>query len=84
MNSSDVEVTIRQILGKHARLAVDAETLSPTDDLYVAGMTSHSSVNVMLALEDEFDIEFPEEKLSKGTFSSIANIRDELLQIVVS
>lgn len=84
MDSSDVEVTIRQILGKHARLAVDAETLSPTDDLYVAGMTSHSSVNVMLALEDEFDVEFPDEKLSKDTFSSIANIRDELLQIVVS
>jgi acyl carrier protein len=84
MDSNDVEVTIRQILGKHARLAVDVETLSPSDDLYVAGMTSHSSINVMLALEDEFDVEFPEEKLSKGTFSSIANIRDELLQIVVS
>jgi acyl carrier protein len=28
----------------------------------------------MLAIEEEFDIEFPEEKLTRRTFSSIANI----------
>ena len=45
------------------------------DDLYQAGMTSHASVNVMLALEDEFDIEFPERMLRKSTFESVAAIR---------
>ena len=35
-------------------------------DLYAAGMTSHASVNVMLALEDAFDIEFPDELLTKS------------------
>ena len=29
-------------------------------------MTSHASVNVMLALEDEFDIEFPEAMLRRA------------------
>ena len=38
-------------------------------------MTSHASVNVMLALEDAFDIEFPESMLKKSTFESIAAIR---------
>ena len=28
-------------------------------DLYDAGMTSHTSVRLMLALEDEFDVEYP-------------------------
>ncbi len=51
---------IVQILKDHARLSVDAETLEPGSDLYQAGMTSHASVNVMLALEDNFDIEFPD------------------------
>jgi acyl carrier protein len=38
-------------------------------------MTSHASVNVMLALEDAFDIEFSESMLKKSTFESIAAIR---------
>jgi acyl carrier protein len=38
-------------------------------------MTSHASVNVMLALEGEFDIEFPDAMLTRAVFSSIAAIR---------
>ncbi len=47
---------------------------APEDDLYRAGLTSHASVNVMLAVEDAFDIEFPERLLRKSTFASIAAI----------
>ena len=50
------------------------DTLKVYDDLFQAGMTSHASVNVMLALEEEFDIEFPEEMLQKSTFESIEAI----------
>ena len=42
-------------------------------------MTSHASVNVMLALEDAFDIGFSENMLKKSTFESIAAIRAGLL-----
>ena len=38
-------------------------------------MTSHASVNVMLALEDAFDFEFSEKMLKKSTFESIGAIR---------
>ncbi|MFZ3306371.1 MAG: acyl carrier protein, partial [Mycobacterium sp.] len=31
-------------------------------------------VDVMLALEDAFDIEFPDEVLKKSTFASVRNI----------
>jgi acyl carrier protein len=41
-------------------------------------MTSHASVNVMLALEAQFDVEFPDAMLKRGVFSSIATIRDAL------
>jgi acyl carrier protein len=37
-------------------------------------MTSHASVNVMLALEGEFDVEFPDEMLNRSAFSSIQAI----------
>jgi acyl carrier protein len=69
---------IRQILKEHGRLSVDATTLGDDADLYKAGMTSHASVNVMLALEEAFDVEFPESMLRKATFESVAAIRSAL------
>lgn len=69
---------IRQTLKEHARLPVDVATLSDDADLYQAGMTSHASVNVMLALEDAFDIEFPDRMLRRSVFESIAAIQSAL------
>jgi len=67
---------IRMILKEHGRLSVDATTLADDADLYKAGMTSHASVNVMLALEAKFDIEFPDRMLKRSVFETIASIRD--------
>ena len=66
--------TVRRVLDTHAKLKSPAGTLTEHDDLYAAGMTSHASVNVMLAVEDAFDIEFPDALLTKSTFCSIAAI----------
>jgi acyl carrier protein len=66
---------IRKIVKEHARLSVDPDTLPEDGDLYKAGMSSHASVNLMLALEGTFDIEFPDRMLRKRVFESIASIR---------
>jgi acyl carrier protein len=71
-------IKIRDILREHGRLSKDAQTLDAQADLYQAGMTSHASVNVMLALEGEFDIEFPDHMLKRNVFNSIASIRAAL------
>ncbi|MCW2967077.1 MAG: acyl carrier protein [Solirubrobacteraceae bacterium] len=65
---------IRQILRDHARLPVDVDTLGDDADLYHAGMTSHASVGVMLALEDAFDVEFPDRMLTRNVFESVSAI----------
>jgi acyl carrier protein len=65
---------IRAIIREHARLTVDANQLTDASDLYQAGMSSHASVNVMLALEGEFGIEFPDRMLRRGVFQSIDSI----------
>jgi acyl carrier protein len=67
---------IRSVLAECGGLAVDAGTLAVTDDLYAAGLTSHGCVGLMLGLEEEFDVEFPEKLLNRRTFESIAAIRD--------
>jgi acyl carrier protein len=76
-----MEEHIRSVLAEHARLRVSAEALRPDDDLFEAGMTSHASVNVMLGLEDAFDVEFPEAMLKKSTFESIASISEALTEL---
>lgn len=65
---------IRAVLRNHARLPVDVESLHPDTDLFAAGMSSHASVNVMLALEDTFDVEFPDAMLRRSVFESISAI----------
>jgi acyl carrier protein len=71
---SDPRPEIRQVLREHARLPVDVGSLGDETDLFQAGMTSHASVNVMLALEDAFDIEFPDSMLKRSVFESVAGI----------
>jgi acyl carrier protein len=74
---------IRQILSDHARLPSDVQGLAVDADLYQAGMTSHASVNVMLALEDRFDVEFPDRMLKRSVFESIASIEAALQELQV-
>ena len=62
---------IRALIAQHARLPVDAATLSDDSDLYEAGLTSLSTVNLMLALEEHFDVEFLDRMLGRKTFGSI-------------
>jgi acyl carrier protein len=76
-----VNEEIRQILSEHARLPVDVDSLSDDADLYEAGMTSHASVNVMLGLEDHFDIEFPDRMLKRSVFESIGAIASALHEL---
>ncbi len=66
---------IRSIVAQHGRLAADIAGLTDESDLYDAGLTSHASVNLMLALENHFDLEFPERLLRRRTFESVAAIR---------
>jgi acyl carrier protein len=63
--------TIREILGKHGGLPVPVDTLADDADLYAAGLSSFASVQVMLGIEDAFDVEFPDNLLNRKSFQSI-------------
>jgi acyl carrier protein len=77
MSNQDLD-RIRSILKEHGRLGRDVDALTAEADLYQAGMTSHASVNVMLALEGEFDVEFPDHMLKRNVFNTIASIHAAL------
>ena len=72
---------IRSVLRDHGRLSRPVDSVADDADLYQSGMTSHASVNVMLALEGAFDIEFPDHMLKRSVFTSIASIRGALMEL---
>lgn len=72
---------IRQVIAAHGQLSVPVETLADDADLYQAGMTSHASVNVMIALEDNFDVEFLDSMLKRSVFESIDSIAAALEEV---
>ncbi|MBU6503592.1 MAG: acyl carrier protein [Burkholderiaceae bacterium] len=83
MNIADeAETQIRAVLRDYGRLNVDSNALDNSADLYQSGMTSHASVNVMLALEGAFDVEFPDHMLKRNVFTSIQSIRSALSELM--
>jgi acyl carrier protein len=72
---------IRAVIKEHGNLSVDPDTLTDDADLYQAGMTSHASVNVMIALEDTFDVEFLDSMLRRSVFQSVDSIAAALTEV---
>jgi acyl carrier protein len=72
---------VRDIVAQHGRLSVQVTELADDSDLYSAGLTSLATVGLMLALEDGFEIEFPDSMLSRKTFGSIASLAAAVEQL---
>jgi acyl carrier protein len=77
-----VETEIRALIAREGYLALDVEALGDEDDLYRAGLTSHDTVNLMLALEDRFGVEFPDRLLTRRTFQSIGALAAALRELL--
>jgi len=73
---------IRRIVAAHARLQADVNTLDDDSDLYEAGLTSLSTVNLMLALEEHFDVEFLDRMLKRRTFQSIRTLSEAVGELL--
>ena len=66
--------TIRDLLAKFGALPVAVGEIADDADLYAAGLSSFASVQLMLGIEESFDIEFPDNLLNRKSFASIAAI----------
>jgi acyl carrier protein len=82
--SGDVEMneTIRELLTRVGGLPVAVTELEDGADLYAAGLSSFASVQLMLGLEEAFDIEFPDSLLNRKSFASIAAIEQTVSHIL--
>lgn len=63
--------TIRGLLTKFGSLPVAVDQIANDADLYATGLSSFASVQLMLGIEESFDIEFPDNLLNRKSFASI-------------
>ena len=75
---------IRAVVLQHGRLSCDPEKITPDANLYELGLTSLTTVNLMLALEEHFDVEFPQQMLSRKTFESIRALAESIDELKAS
>ena len=66
---------LRRVLQVAGGLSVPVDQLDEDSDLFAAGLSSLATVNVMLAIEQRFAIEIPDELLTRRTFRSLASLR---------
>jgi acyl carrier protein len=69
---------LRKIVKDHAGLNLPLEDIEDSTDLYRAGMSSQGSVVLMIALEGQFDLEFPDAMLSRDVFTNIDTIANAI------
>lgn len=74
INEDGFKERIRTLVRDHARIGLPVSALQDSTPLYQAGMSSYASVQLMLALENEFSLEFPDRMLSREVFESIDSI----------
>ena len=73
---------VRTIVGSMNLLSVPLDGISDDDNLFDAGMTSFGSVQLMLAIEEEFNIEFPNSLLTRKTFATLDGLISAVEQLV--
>jgi acyl carrier protein len=72
---------LRAIIAAQGKLARPTGAIDDETDLFEAGMDSLAVVNVMLAIEEHFEIEIPDRLLNRQTFSSIAALERALQSV---
>lgn len=66
--------TVREIVRRIDDLAFRSASLTDGASLYEAGLSSYGTVELMMALETAFSVEFPDALLTRETFGTIASL----------
>jgi acyl carrier protein len=65
---------IRQIIDAKGHLTEPARTIDPNANLYEAGLSPFTAIQVMLVLEAACGVEFPKHMLRRQSFTSLNSI----------
>jgi acyl carrier protein len=77
----EITNTILRLIASTGALKGSSQAIDVDEDLYAAGLKSLAAVRLMVALENEFGIEFPITVLHREAFSTVARIRSVVLTL---
>jgi acyl carrier protein len=66
-----VKAKIRALLEQVGEFPAGADVLRDDADLHAAGLSSYGTVELMVRIEEEFGVEFPDALLTRATFGSV-------------
>ncbi|QGM99021.1 phosphopantetheine-binding protein [Methylocystis parvus] len=73
--------TIQRLIEQETRVAVADGKLAADADLYSLGMTSFDAIRLLVAVEREFQVEFPRDALNRKSMASIEAIAVSVLAL---
>jgi len=77
-----VKAKIRALLERLGEFPAGPEDLRDAADLQAAGPSSYGTVELMVAIEEEFGVEFPDALLTRATFGSIESVAAAVSSLV--
>ena len=69
---------LRSLIVQSIERSTDAHTVTPDARLADLGLDSVSGLSLLLAMEEEFDVTFPEDLLTNDVFESLASLETAL------
>jgi acyl carrier protein len=71
----ELQQSIRGLIAENSGVVL-VDSISDTDDLFAAGLQSLDCVRILVAVEDEFDIELPNEIIERKLFCTVQNLSE--------
>jgi acyl carrier protein len=71
--TTQLTASVRDLIAENSELEL-TDAISNDDDLFAAGMQSLDCVRILVAVEDEFEIELPNDRIDRSIFSGVTNL----------
>lgn len=79
--TTELTSRVRDLIGENSEIEL-TDAISNDDDLFLAGMQSLDCVRILVAVEDEFEIELPNDRIERSIFASITNLTTLVAEFV--
>jgi len=76
--------TLKELAVEHIAALNSVGQVDVDSDLAELGLDSMSAMNLLLDMEDEFDVQFPEEYLTAEVFSTLATLATAILVLAAT
>lgn len=82
ISTDHVAVRVLSLVRKHLRFLPEEEGLSPDSELERLGLDSQSAISLLLDLETEFGVLFPDELLTVAIFRTPGTLERAVRQLM--